>query len=78
MGASKAFVLLRGAMFFDDGLGVIRGADQLFHRLPHFPEECTETWSLEIVNRSDLHRFVVFPRRWIVEGSLGWVSRTAV
>ena len=35
----------------------------------------TGSWKLEIVKRSDLHRFVVLPRRWIVERTLAWVSR---
>ena len=37
--------------------------------------ERTGTWTLEIVKRSDLHRFVVLPKRWIVERTLGWISR---
>jgi putative transposase len=35
----------------------------------------TGAWTLEIVKRSDLHRFVVLPKRWIVERTLGWISR---
>ena len=35
----------------------------------------TGTWTLQIVKRSDLHRFVVLPKRWIVERTLGWISR---
>ena len=35
----------------------------------------TGSWTIEIVRRSDLHRFVVLPRRWIVERTLAWVSR---
>ena len=30
---------------------------------------------LEIVKRSDCHRFVVLPKRWIVERTIGWISR---
>jgi transposase len=33
------------------------------------------TWKLEIVKRSELHRFVVLPKRWIVERTLAWLSR---
>jgi transposase len=33
-------------------------------------------WNIEIVNRSDLHRFVVLPKRWIVERSFAWISRS--
>jgi transposase len=35
----------------------------------------TGAWRLEIVKRSDLHRFVVLPKRWIVERTLAWISR---
>ncbi len=35
----------------------------------------TGTWTLEIVKRSDLHRFVVLPKRRIVKWTLGWISR---
>lgn len=30
---------------------------------------------LEIVKRSDLKRFVVLPKRWIVERTFGWLNR---
>jgi len=29
---------------------------------------------VEIVKRNDLHTFVVFPKRWLVERSLGWLA----
>ena len=32
-------------------------------------------WTLQIVKRSDLRRFVVLPKRWIVERTLAWISR---
>jgi len=35
----------------------------------------TGTWALEIVKRNELHRFVVLPKRWIVERTLAWISR---
>ena len=35
----------------------------------------TGAWTLEIVRRCDKHRFVVLPKRWIVERTIGWVSR---
>ena len=35
----------------------------------------TGAWALEIVRRCDKHRFVVLPKRWIVERTIGWVSR---
>ena len=31
--------------------------------------------NLEIVKRSDLHEFVVLPKRWIVERTIGWLNR---
>lgn len=35
----------------------------------------TGTWTIEIVKRRDRHRFVVLPKRWIVERTLAWISR---
>ena len=35
----------------------------------------TCAWTLEIVKRSDVGRFVVLPKRWIVERTLAWISR---
>jgi transposase len=34
----------------------------------------TGSWKLEIVKRNEPHRFVVLPRRWIVERTLAWIS----
>jgi transposase len=31
--------------------------------------------NLEIVKRSDLHKFVVLPKRWIVERTISWLNR---
>ena len=31
--------------------------------------------NVEIVRRSDLHRFVVPPKRWIVERTIAWLNR---
>jgi transposase len=31
--------------------------------------------NLEIVKRSDLQKFVVLPKRWIVERTIGWLNR---
>ena len=33
------------------------------------------SWTIEIVKRTDLHRFVVVPKRWIVERTFAWISR---
>ena len=35
----------------------------------------TGMWELQIVRRCDQHRFVVLPKRWIVERTLAWISR---
>ena len=35
----------------------------------------TGTWERQIVRRRDRHRFVVLPKRWIVERTLAWISR---
>ena len=35
----------------------------------------TGCWTLQIVKRSDAHRFVVLPKRWIVERTFAWISQ---
>jgi transposase len=35
----------------------------------------TGRWKIEIVKRTDLHRFVALPKRWIVERTFAWISR---
>lgn len=35
----------------------------------------TGAWEMEIVRRCDCHRFVALPKRWIVERTIGWISR---
>lgn len=35
----------------------------------------TGPWRLKIIRRCDRHRFVVLPKRWIVERTLAWISR---
>lgn len=35
----------------------------------------TGSWELEIVKRSDTHKFVILPKRWIVERTFAWISR---
>ena len=35
----------------------------------------TGTWHLEVVKRTELHTFVVLPKRWIVERTFAWISR---
>ena len=36
---------------------------------------CIGCWKLEIVKRTDAHRFVALPKRWIVERTFAWISR---
>src|SRR5271154_4386573 len=35
----------------------------------------TGKWIIEIVKRNELHKFVVLPKRWIVERTFAWISR---
>jgi transposase len=35
----------------------------------------TGAWTLEIVRRSDRHRFIALPKRWSAERTLAWISR---
>lgn len=35
----------------------------------------TGTWKPEIVKRTEPHRFVVLPKRWVVERTFAWISR---
>jgi len=32
------------------------------------------SWLIEVVKRSELHKFAVLPKRWIVERTLAWIS----
>ena len=32
------------------------------------------SWEFESVKRTELHKFVVVPRRWVVERTIGWMS----
>jgi transposase len=34
----------------------------------------TGTWKIEVVKRDEQHRFLVLPKRWIVERTLAWIS----
>lgn len=33
------------------------------------------SWIVEVVKRNELNKFVVVPKRWIVERTLAWISR---
>lgn len=35
----------------------------------------TGAWKIEIVKRTELHRFVVLPKRWVVERTFAWIGR---
>jgi transposase len=47
------------------------------YQLPRLSAAIARLGSCEItvVKRSELHRFVVLPKRWIVERSFAWISR---
>jgi transposase len=32
-------------------------------------------WEIEIVKRPELRKFVVLPKRWIVERTFAWLNR---
>lgn len=32
-------------------------------------------WIIEIVQRNELHTFVVLPKRWVVERTIAWLNR---
>jgi putative transposase len=33
------------------------------------------TWRLEVVKRTDAHRFTGLPKRWIVERTFAWLNQ---
>jgi transposase len=35
----------------------------------------TGTWQIDVVKRTELHTFVVLPKRWIIERTFAWISR---
>lgn len=35
----------------------------------------TGGWIIEVVKRTERHKFAVLPKRWIVERTLAWISR---
>ena len=35
----------------------------------------SQKWRVEIVKRSEMHRFAVLPKRWIVERTFAWLGR---
>ena len=47
------------------------------YQLPRLTEELAKLGGckLTVVKRPDLHRFVVMPKRWIVERTFAWISR---
>jgi hypothetical protein len=60
-------------------IGLPDGAHHRRRRLPGTQDEAavarTGFWQLQIVRRCDRYRFVVLPKRWIVERTLAWISR---
>jgi transposase len=37
--------------------------------------ERTGSWIIEVVKRTELHKFTVLPKRWIVERTIAWLNR---
>ena len=35
----------------------------------------TGSWIVEIVKRNEMNKFVIVPKRWIVERTLAWIGR---
>ena len=35
----------------------------------------TGSWQIDIVKRAEMHKFLVLPKRWIVERTFAWISR---
>jgi len=44
-------------------------------KFQHGLAQACEHINLEIVKRSDVGKFVVLPKRWIVERTIGWLNR---
>jgi transposase len=43
--------------------------------VPQRRAAATGKWIIEIVKRNELHKFVVLPKRWIVERTFPWITR---
>lgn len=71
----------------DGGRCVLECVGRRFHRLRRiwadggyagaFVDWTRRYWGrvVEIVKRSDMHRFVVLPKRWIVERTFAWLGK---
>lgn len=44
-------------------------------RLADAVAKAMDQLEVEIVKRSELHRFVVLPKRWLVERTIAWLNR---
>ena len=50
-------------------------ADDGYSGQPMREHVCKENgWEFESVKRTELHKFVVQPRRWVVERTIGWMN----
>ena len=54
-------------LYADAGYQGPRFADAVKHAMSQL--------NVEIVKRSELHRFVVLPKRWLVECTIAWLNR---
>jgi len=70
-------VLLMGALFgmFPFLLRLYADSGYQGPKFQHGLKRVCRQVNLEIVKRSDARRFVVLPKRWIVERTIGWLNR---
>jgi putative transposase len=71
----------------DGGRCVLQRVGRRFHRLRRIWADAGYAGALtdwawrrfgrvvEVVKRSDMHRFVILPKRWIVERTFAWMSK---
>ena len=70
-----AFAVLRSARRLFPFIALIYGDGGYQGPKMQAAVAATGTWKLEIVKRTELHRFVVLPKRWVVERTFAWISR---
>ena len=63
------------------GKKVLRKVKKIFADAGYSGETLAEwakdfgNWTIEVVKRTELHKFVVLPMRWIVERTFAWLGR---
>jgi len=70
-------VMLMGALFglFPFLLKLYADAGYQGPQFQHGLRHACAQINVEIVKRSDIGKFVVLPKRWIVERTIGWLNR---